>query len=834
MATGQARIGLGAQDNTRAAFASVARNFSSLGNQASGIQGKMTGIATAIASSFAVIGALNIVNQLDQLNDLSKKTGIAAVTLGGIGFAALQAGGDLETASKATGKLNRTLAEAAAGSQSAAEPFKLLGISVTDAAGKTKAADVVLIELANSFEEMEDGPEKAALAVRIFGKAGEAMIPLLDEGGKSLQKNIAYFEQYSRITPEAVAASDQFNDTLTKIKLLSAAAGTELVSRFLPTMQAIADEMLDSKEKGAGYIQVIDGIGAAFRETARIGAAFATTFVLVGKVVASVFAALSALGEGGGVFSKTGRTAFSEALAAAREDMNATVDDYANFSKKLDAFGQAAGKTTGDFARGDRAKGNGKKAAPRLSDSGAGSEALAVLKKQLDAELKSIEQAETAKKALIAYGNDLARSEFEDGLNTQVEFFRRAQAARADNLAATTGALDKEIAALTAFKSNPAVKQADRIDAETKIADAVAKRAQAVQKASQEAVLAAAEEARAIESLQDRYADVQASILQLQGKTLEAGKARIAQQAREALKVINQAGGDPAQAQQLAKLLTDTDRLSEARRQYGILTEAARDGEEALILTVQEGNRSELETLTAIGAERQKSLAQLQELATAAAQLAEELQTPEAIAFARQLGLAFKRAAAEVDPLLQQTRALGQEMGESIAGGLGEAVVEGKNLRDTLKGIEKDLINILIRTKFTKPLGDFLGGTIGGNGQASGGGGWLGSLFGNLFGGGGGSSAGFGTGSAFGNMDFGGFFATGGTLQPGHWGIAGENGPEPIFAGAVPVHVTPNGGRAAVVVNLHQSFAPGTDKSTINQAAQAAGMALATAQRRNG
>ena len=39
---------------------------------------------------------------------------------------------------------------------------------------------------------------------------------------------------------------------------------------------------------------------------------------------------------------------------------------------------------------------------------------------------------------------------------------------------------------------------------------------------------------------------------------------------------------------------------------------------------------------------------------------------------------------------------------------------------------------------------------------------------------------------------FAGGFATGGTLRPGQWGIAGEIGPEPIFAGARSLSVIPN------------------------------------------
>lgn len=57
---------------------------------------------------------------------------------------------------------------------------------------------------------------------------------------------------------------------------------------------------------------------------------------------------------------------------------------------------------------------------------------------------------------------------------------------------------------------------------------------------------------------------------------------------------------------------------------------------------------------------------------------------------------------------------------------------------------------------------------------------------------------------------FAGGFAVGGTLKPGQWGIAGENGPEPIFAGAASLGVMSNpdaagvmgGGRGDVIFNV--------------------------------
>ena len=39
---------------------------------------------------------------------------------------------------------------------------------------------------------------------------------------------------------------------------------------------------------------------------------------------------------------------------------------------------------------------------------------------------------------------------------------------------------------------------------------------------------------------------------------------------------------------------------------------------------------------------------------------------------------------------------------------------------------------------------------------------------------------------------FSGFFATGGYIPPGRWGMTGERGPEPVFGGRTGVTVQPN------------------------------------------
>lgn len=70
-----------------------------------------------------------------------------------------------------------------------------------------------------------------------------------------------------------------------------------------------------------------------------------------------------------------------------------------------------------------------------------------------------------------------------------------------------------------------------------------------------------------------------------------------------------------------------------------------------------------------------------------------------------------------------------------------------------------------------------------------------------------------GPGGLFGMLarTFSGGFATGGTIPAGKWGMTGEKGPEPIFAGARPVTVMPNQGGAragggSVYITNHNDF----------------------------
>lgn len=64
--------------------------------------------------------------------------------------------------------------------------LKAMGISATDASGKTKPFMDLISEVADKFKAMPDGADKTALAMQLFGKTGADMIPMLNLGKDGL------------------------------------------------------------------------------------------------------------------------------------------------------------------------------------------------------------------------------------------------------------------------------------------------------------------------------------------------------------------------------------------------------------------------------------------------------------------------------------------------------------------------------------------------------------------------------------------------------------------------------------------------------------------------
>lgn len=155
-----------------------------------------------------------------------------------------------------------------------------------------------------------------------------------------------------------------------------------------------------------------------------------------------------------------------------------------------------------------------------------------------------------------------------------------------------------------------------------------------------------------------------------------------------------------------------------------------------------------------------------------------------------------------------------RELGLTFSSAFEDAIVEGGKLSEVLKGLEKDILRIVSRKLVTEPLAGATTDVLGSITKAGSSGGFEGILS--------------EIGSKISGL-FGGFFADGGFLPPGKWGIAGERGPEPIFGGRTGMTVQPAGGNT---VNQYFTFNDPVSRSTQQQVGAAAARGLERASAR--
>ena len=248
-------------------------------NTASGSTNKFSSLATgvkALAGAFVVQQAISFSKSLidmgDELQALSEKTGVAVEDLAGFKVAAETGNLGVDSLTKYLAKLSLGIAEASTGNKALISDFKAVGVQFKDSEGNIRGTGEVVKDVADKFSRMKDGPEKAALAIKLFGKSGAEMIPFLNQGVEGLTKFSG------AIDSDFAQRADQFNDSLAIMKKNIQGLGVEGLKEVIPTLQEIMNTL--NKPKGGN-----DGIGffQAIGEGVRIGVIGFTTFFEVSK-----------------------------------------------------------------------------------------------------------------------------------------------------------------------------------------------------------------------------------------------------------------------------------------------------------------------------------------------------------------------------------------------------------------------------------------------------------------------------------------------------------------------------------------------------------------------
>lgn len=282
-------------------------NIRRLGNSMQGLEGRIknasmatnllyTGLKSlaAVAVTGGVVAlAKSAIDLADDMRDLSQRTGVGVETLGQFKVAAELSGSSLEGVAKGLTFLNKNMVAAATGTEAAAAAFKTVGVATTEADGTLRSADKVFLDVADRFAQLRDGPEKAALAIKILGKAGAELIPILNLGSKEIQRFGL------GIGPDFADKADAFNDQLGIMKAQTTVLTVQIGSALLPVMSGlvsiIGDVVKAIGDLAKDFYVAIGGM-AGLTEATKI---LTKTLLVFGGVAAGVFIVSNVVAFGG-------------------------------------------------------------------------------------------------------------------------------------------------------------------------------------------------------------------------------------------------------------------------------------------------------------------------------------------------------------------------------------------------------------------------------------------------------------------------------------------------------------------------------------------------------
>ena len=275
------------------------RRVSSMGKKTMAAGAATVTPILAAAKAFAAAG--------DQLDAMSKRTGIAVETLSALSHAAQINKTDLETVGAAIQKMNRRVGRMTAGqgSDTQVAAMKELGLSLDELSKMNPEQQ--FFALADAVANYGNQAEAAGLAQRAFGTQIDQLLPLFAGGSRDIRALMEKARELGYVMGEEDAtAAAKLTDAMTRAKTALYMTFIRVGSAVAPMLTDWADRIGKVSAEWGGWIKqhgdvivrlvkvgaVITGVGAGLTA---LGTVLWSTSVILGTTAAAVKGLTTAL-----------------------------------------------------------------------------------------------------------------------------------------------------------------------------------------------------------------------------------------------------------------------------------------------------------------------------------------------------------------------------------------------------------------------------------------------------------------------------------------------------------------------------------------------------------
>lgn len=239
-----------ADDKASKVISGVGKSFSDFSKKA-GVAMVAVGAGLTVIAKKSTDYTTDLVKNTKQL---SRETGISERESSRLLFVTNRLGLGVDQVSTTFGIFSKRITQSATDTSKQKDSFDKLGVSVKTADGHLRPFNDVLLDTADKFKSMEDGPKKTALAMDLFGRSGKDMIKVLNLGSKGIQElqqradelgltltkdNIAKVTKY-------IQAQKDLTDSTNALKLQIGLLTAPVLTSFNNKLNQVITSLLDS------------------------------------------------------------------------------------------------------------------------------------------------------------------------------------------------------------------------------------------------------------------------------------------------------------------------------------------------------------------------------------------------------------------------------------------------------------------------------------------------------------------------------------------------------------------------------------------------------------
>lgn len=171
------------------------------------------GVAVLAAGKAAFEASKKVTDLVNELNDLSVRSGVSAKTIQGLRQALLSSGQSAEGLTEILGAISGQFAQLGTEGSAVEKKFQSFGVAVRDTNGDLRSNNDILLDSIKLLQGISDSSDRSRASVALFGEAGAKLNQALAAG--DFEKFLSFTEKFGIDTgPEASKAAAHFQFVL--------------------------------------------------------------------------------------------------------------------------------------------------------------------------------------------------------------------------------------------------------------------------------------------------------------------------------------------------------------------------------------------------------------------------------------------------------------------------------------------------------------------------------------------------------------------------------------------------------------------------------------------